>query len=483
MIIRVIHLIWTVIMSTNGKRILIITTATAVFIAVVFAVFNIFGFLLPGWIVWMDKDIDCGELKFRLKSKSISLYNNNELKWQSPKEWKIQDCMIEDIDRDGIDELLMLTWKKGRYGKRMPFWEKNNDSDWGQHIYIYKTTPNSIKPMWMASSIGTDVVSWGYVCNKYLVTENTNNESTSWIWKSWGLDKVDTSVRIMAFGDNLIHESIYRRCLAQNDFSTMYEKISPHVKEADVAIINQETPLVKAAKDYSDFPRFGTPSQVGRALIDAGFDVATCATNHAFDKGMTGIDTTAEGFDGITYLGIQKSSEMDYVPYKILERKGIRIAFLNYTYELNGITLPKEYSNAVHMLNGKDSVTNDIVSAKKAADFVIVCVHWGTEDTDKIDEVQKEWAQVFTTNGVDVVIGTHPHVIQEVEESCYKDGKTLIYYSLGNFMSAQQSDAQKTGGIADFIVDLTSEGCVIKHYELKECQTVVEDGMYRVKVQ
>lgn len=135
---------------------------------------------------------------------------------------------------------------------------------------------------------------------------------------------------LCGFGDILIHEPIYRYGLSQGDFSFLFENQKDRLKEYDVTVINQETPFVKDPSAYSDYPRFGTPVEVEKAIKEAGFDVVTCATNHALDQGAEGVNVTKTLLqeDGITCLGIQKADEKEYRPYELLKRKGVCFALL-----------------------------------------------------------------------------------------------------------------------------------------------------------
>ena len=198
---------------------------------------------------------------------------------------------------------------------------------------------------------------------------------TSWIWDSWGFTKEDTDISFVAFGDNLIHEPIYRYGL-QNDesFHFLFQNFKDILSQSDIAVINQETPLTDNPALYSDYPRFGTPVQAGQAIADAGFDIVTYATNHALNQGTEGINFTKRFFDSrhITCLGIQSTDEKNDKPYEILERNGIRFALFNYTYDTNGIKIPEEKKYIVHLLDDEEKIRKDIQAANSEADFIII---------------------------------------------------------------------------------------------------------------
>ena len=122
-------------------------------------------------------------------SRRIDVYSDDELIWHLPCNVKAQDCILADIDHDREDELLILCWKRGRYGKHRPTWVKHDEIKWSQHIFIYEVTDSTVRPKWMASDIGMNAVSWDY-SDGVLSIEDTDENITKWIWKTWGLEKL-----------------------------------------------------------------------------------------------------------------------------------------------------------------------------------------------------------------------------------------------------------------------------------------------------
>lgn len=432
------------------------------------------GAFLPRWISWNHASFSdrSGNYEITLTRRSVSVYTDGSLLWTSPKEIKVQDALSLDIDNDKEDELVLLCWKKGHYGNYKPFWVKTDDRAWSQHLFVYEYGSDEVLPKWMSSYLGQDIANIAAggsekTFYRLLFTDPDGNFS-SWRWDAWGFTKEDTAVSFVVFGDNLIHEPIYRYGLSQDtSFNFLFENVIDTIAASDIAIINQETPFTDDPAKYSDYPRFGTPLEIGRSIVNAGFDVVTCATNHALDLGQDGIDTTKNFFDdnNILCLGIQTTKEQDYCPYNTMMRNGIRFAFLNYTYGTNGIALPSEYPDMVHLLDDEEQIKNDILKAKENADFVIVFAHWGTEYTGEPDAFQQKWTQIFLDSKVDIVIGTHPHALQPFEMLTGADGhKMLIYYSLGNFISSQSEKSCIKGGMASFTVSLTPAG-----YQITEC--------------
>lgn len=476
--------IWFVVMALVG-------------IGAVFCIFRNSGALWPDWVAWENRTIweKTGEYEITLKRKTIRILWEDNLIWTSPEGVKVQDVLSCDIDNDGADELLLLCWKKGRYGVHKPFWIEQDEKNWSQHLFVYEYAQGEIRPKWMSSYIGQDVtemsVREGAPPGFHLVLTSPDGGISSWFWDSWGFTKEKTETTFVVFGDNLIHEPIYRYGLQggtdnsgsansdlgnsdferpepdTSEFDFLYENVRDIIAESDIAVINQETPLTDDPAEYGDYPRFGTPMQVGEAIANAGFDVVTCATNHALDRGKEGIHTTKAFFtdNHIRCLGIQSEEEKDYRPYEILVKNGVRFAMLNYTYGTNGIRLPEENPYMVHLLDDENKIANDIKRAKEESDFVIVFVHWGTEYAEVPDDFQRKWTQVFADCKVDVVVGTHPHAIQPYEMLRDEDGhEMLIYYSIGNYISAQPEESCVKGGMASFTVSLTQEGFRVTEY-------------------
>lgn len=275
-------------------------------------------------------------------------------------------------------------------------------------------------------------------------------------------EPVTTKVTLAAVGDDLIHSQIYKSAKKSNgsyNFDQLFLNLKDEIASPDIAVINQETVLGGASLGYSGYPRFNSPTEVGDAVVKAGFDVVLHATNHAMDKGEKGMQNTIDfwkKYPEITVLGANESQdEADTIP--VVDVNGIRIAMLNYTYGLNGLSLPSGRTYMVNLLD-EQRVRSDVAKAKEVSDFVIVFPHWGTEYVYKPVESQKEWTQIFLETGVDLVIGTHPHVLESVEWIEREDGhRMLVYYSLGNFVSSQSEVPRMLGGMANVTIEKTGE--------------------------
>ena len=212
----------------------------------------------------------------------------------------------------------------------------------------------------------------------------------------------------MALGDDLIHNCVYWSAQTPEggyDFTSFFDDIRPTVQQYDLACINQETILVKDRNLIESYPVFGSPIEVADALADAGFNVVTFASNHCYDKKETGITDTLsyfhETYPEITTLGIH-DTEADAAAIPIVEKNGIRIAMLNFTYGLNNSMPEKRWM--VDTLSSRETVCGRIEQAKQEADFVIVFPHWGTEDTFSPDNDQLTWAQEMADAGADLII-------------------------------------------------------------------------------
>ena len=278
-------------------------------------------------------------------------------------------------------------------------------------------------------------------------------------------------VTLMALGDNLIHNTVYWSAETGDggyDFSPFYETIAQVAAQYDIACINQETILVENPALYDNYPSFGSPVQVADALAGAGFSVITGATNHCFDKGETGILDTCrywrENYPEITTLGIH-DTEQDAKTLRVVEKNGIRIAMLNYTYGLNGGAPGEAWM--VDRLTTFDAAREDLKRAEEAADFVIAFVHWGEEGAFRPNQYQKDWAKVLADGGADLIIGAHPHVVQPVQVQTADDGREVpVFYSLGNFLSHQTEPQNMLGGMASVTICMEGGRAAIEDYAL-----------------
>lgn len=226
------------------------------------------------------------------------------------------------------------------------------------------------------------------------------------------------------------------------DYSDCFAWIKPHFTTADVAVVNLETTLSESGS-YTGYPRFRSPVALADAVCDMGIDVALLANNHCCDDGAAGVRTTLEELSrrGIRHTGLFADS-VDYRrnnPLRLVVR-GIRFALLNYTYSTNGMPVPKGVQvNLIDTLQ----MARDLADARAfSTDCVVVCMHWGNEYERKENASQRRLATFLRRHGADLIVGSHPHVIQPFEA----DSSHVTLYSLGNFVSNQR-DRYRDGGL------------------------------------
>lgn len=272
---------------------------------------------------------------------------------------------------------------------------------------------------------------------------------------------VVSTVRFSATGDNLIHDVLYRQANRRAngdgyDFTALYEHVAPFYQNHDVNWLNQET-LVNDVYEPSNYPCFSTPGALGKHMYDMGFRVFSLSNNHTYDKGAGGIDATREFWSAMPEDCLTVGLTEDDTPENtvvVQEVNGVKIAYVSYTEHTNGIPTPSKASAHVNLLSQTDLMQQHITYARSAADFVVVGLHWGIENSHTTTDDQRALAQQIADWGADVIIGTHPHVVQDMEWMTSQDGRSvLVAYSLGNFVSAQSVGANLLGAILTF--DLT----------------------------
>jgi poly-gamma-glutamate synthesis protein (capsule biosynthesis protein) len=290
-----------------------------------------------------------------------------------------------------------------------------------------------------------------------------------------------SQVTLLAVGDNLIHIEVVESGEQEDgslNYDHLYSNLKDEISAADIAVVNQETILGGDDFKYSGYPAFNSPTEIGDALIAAGFDVVLQATNHTMDMGEKGIDHAIaywKEHPGIVTLGINESQE-DSEAITIIEKNGIKIAMLNYTYSLNGYSLPDDKPYLVNMLD-KDKMEQDIRKAEEMADFTIVFPHWGTEYVYTATSSQEDLTSFYYDLGVDLVIGSHPHVLEPVEWiETEKGHKMLVYYSLGNFLSYQKEAPRMLGGMAFVTITKDESGTYISDADITPIVTHYEHG-------
>ena len=249
------------------------------------------------------------------------------------------------------------------------------------------------------------------------------------------------SLSLIMGGDALIHSAVYGDAKVGNkyDFRGMLSNIKPIISQYDLAYYNQETILGGTEIGLSHYPRFNSPYEVGDAFIDAGFNVVSLANNHTLDRGSKAIINSRNYWNNkdVMVNGSARSLE-ERNNIDIREKNGITYALLSYTTTTNGLTRTNDYY--VNWYD-KETVKKDILAVRDKVDFLMVAMHWGTEYNTGVTAKQKEIATYLASLDVDLVIGTHPHVIEPAQYI----GDTFVIYSLGNIISAQKTDEQLSG--------------------------------------
>lgn len=278
---------------------------------------------------------------------------------------------------------------------------------------------------------------------------------------------------IVFVGDAMQHSrqlDAARRPSGVYDFSDYYTAIEPYVKSADFAVVNLETPI--AGAPYSGYPCFNAPDSYLTQLKTSGFDFILAANNHTLDRRDRGLRNTIDRLnaEGLPYAGIYRNrAERDSVCPAICDVNGFKVAFLNYTYGTNGISIQ---GDVVVDYIDRNQIKKDIQKAKDSgAEIIAACMHWGVEYVLLPNQEQKALADFLEDQGVDLIIGGHPHVIQPMEmrynEKLGK--KVFLVYSLGNFVSAMKKDDTQGGAMARVRLTRDSSG-----------KAVVDTATYRL---
>lgn len=309
-------------------------------------------------------------------------------------------------------------------------------------------------------------------------TTSSSNESTEDVNAtptSPPKEEEPVTITMMAVGDMLMHGSAsFPAVQADGSFNYdyLFENVLDEINAADIAVVNQEVIFGGNEKGNIGYPSFNVRTEQGDALVKAGFDVVLHATNHTLDQGVAGIEHAVNfwktNHPDTTVLGIH-GDEDSYNNITIKEVNGIKLALLNYTYGLNGLSLPADKTYMVDLMTEtyKSKIIADMAQAKELADFVVVFPHWGTEYVLTETTAEQEWAQFFADNGADLIIATHPHVIQPVKWVEGAGGnQTLVYYSLGNFVSIQYYNYNMLGGMAQVSITKDSTGTYISEYDM-----------------
>ena len=267
----------------------------------------------------------------------------------------------------------------------------------------------------------------------------------------------DITINLAFTGDIMCHNTMFKDAYNSNeknyDFSYFFDDIKYYLQTPDLTVGNLETTFAGEKIGYSGYPTFNTPESLAKTLKNTGFDVVSTANNHCLDKGYNGISNTISYLDeaDISHTGTFTSEESKS---NILVKnvKGIKIAFLSFTYGTNGIAIPSGKEYCVNLYS-KENILSQLDLAKKTgSDLICVSMHWGIEYQTKPNKEQKDLAEFLIKNGADLIIGNHPHVPQSMELKTVNldDGSSkeaFVIYSLGNFMADQNKSYTRDSAI------------------------------------
>lgn len=274
-----------------------------------------------------------------------------------------------------------------------------------------------------------------------------------------------TTFTLTALGDILCHNTqywdAYNSSTDEYDFSYVFDDIKSYTSAGDITIANLETSFAGKDVGYSNYPTFNSPDSLATALKGIGIDIISTAGNHALDKGFSGLCKTIDVLDsnGIEHLGTYKSED-DQKKLLFKNIKGLNVAFINYTYGTNGIPVPDGKEFCINLID-KDLIKKQIEQARNEdADIIIACMHWGTEYQTSPNDEQKELSDFLFKNGVDIILGNHPHVLEPMEKRTVTldDGTTkecFVIYALGNFTADQRETITRNSIILNLAITFT----------------------------
>ena len=300
------------------------------------------------------------------------------------------------------------------------------------------------------------------------LSNSSNSENSNEVTNTVTASSKSTTINMAFTGDIMCHNTIYNDAFNKTsnsyDFSYIFENVKYHIQTADIAIGNLETTFAGATKRYSSYPTFNTPENLAYTLKKVGFDVLSTANNHCYDSGYSGIESTIDYLDDadISHTGTYKSQE-DQNQILIKNVRGIKIAFLSFTYGTNGIKVPSDKSYSVNLID-KTLIQKQLSLAKESSpDLICVSMHWGIEYQTSPNSEQKDLADFLFKNGADIIIGNHPHVLQSMEKRTITsdDGSTrdgFVVYSLGNFLADQSKNYTRDSAILNLNITKDADG-------------------------
>ena len=273
-------------------------------------------------------------------------------------------------------------------------------------------------------------------------------------------EKEDTTISVLGAGDVLMHmEQVYSGYDSKTNtynYDNFFTYVKNYVSTSDLAICNSETTYLGKGHNFSGYPKFNSPKEILNSIKNAGFDMVCSTHNHINDMGDKGIESTAKLIKeaGLDLLGIKNTvKDKNYI---VKDIKGVKIGITNYTYStidkngyryINGLLLSKEMEPKINLFSDSN-IENDINNMKSTydnmikdgAEFTIFYIHWGNEYQLQPSAQQEKLAGMLNSIGVNVIFGSHPHVVQPIRtlKNDTNGNETLVCYSLGNFISNQR---------------------------------------------
>ena len=308
-----------------------------------------------------------------------------------------------------------------------------------------------------------DVANTNLSADSHIAENSTNN-----INSDSEIRQEPITFSLAAIGDVMCHNTQYMDAYNSStdsyDFSYVFEDIQTYIQSADISIGSLETTFAGKDRGYSNYPTFNSPEQLAYDLSEMGLDVLSTAGNHALDKGFSGLSNTLDVLDdaNISHSGTYRSQE-DRDSVLIKDVKGVKVAILSYTYGTNGIPVPSDKEFCVNLID-KDLIKQDIENAKSQnADVIISCMHWGIEYQTTPNDEQEDLADFLFENGVDIILGNHPHVLQPMEKRSVTlaDGTAedcFVVYALGNFICDQNSENTRNSIILNLDITKNPDG-------------------------
>ena len=261
-------------------------------------------------------------------------------------------------------------------------------------------------------------------------------------------EKLYETINITAIGDCLMHNTQIwsgQQPDGSFNFDTFFSPVRPLIEEGDYCSANFEAPMAGPVSGYTGYPVFNSPDEIADTFKQAGIDLIITANNHILDRGYKGALRTMEvlhsrGLDTTgTYASLEESQQ-----FLIKDIRGVKVGYLAYSYSTNGIPVPAEHPYFFNYLE-PEKVLQDIALIRPQVDMVVLVLHWGQEYQPRPTEEQRKMAIKFLTAGADIILGSHPHVIQTMETIKIENRDAFVIYSMGNFISHQRGQERNSG--------------------------------------